>query len=321
MFAKILIPLDRSPLAECVLPHAIALALCLDSQLIVLHVLSVPDKQDRLRAVDPLEWQLRRAEAESYLQGVCLRVKAAGVSCETQVKEGDAAEQIVDCARDNEVGLVLIASHGQSGLSAWNISSVVQKVIVRANTSVMIVRAYQPAQPDGASLRYQRVLAPLDSSARAECVLPLAAALARVPDTQILLAHIVQRPEMPRRTPPSREDSELAERMVERNFIEAGQYLEVVRSQLPPAAIETRLLIGNHVADSLHKLVDQEHIDLVLLSAHGYSGQMHWPYGSLVSSFVAYGSSPLLIFQDAPVEQSVLMQIHADAAERYGGRR
>jgi len=199
---------------QCVLPHAIALARCLDAQLMLLHVLSRQDKQDRLRAVDPLEWQLRRAEAESYLQDVCVRVREAGVSCEAQVNNGDAAEQIVDCARDNEVGLVLIASHGQSGLSDWNVSSVVQKVVVRASTSLMIVRAVQPAQADIASLRYQRVLVPLDSSARAECVLPLAAALTRVPDTQILLTHVVQRPPMPRRTPPSREDTELADRIV-----------------------------------------------------------------------------------------------------------
>jgi nucleotide-binding universal stress UspA family protein len=321
MFERILVPLDRSPLAECVLPHAIALARCLDSQLMLLHILTLPDKQDRLRAVDPLEWQLRRAEAESYLQGVCLRVREAGVSCKAQMQDGDAAEQIVDCARDNEVGLVLIASHGQSGPSDWNVSSVVQKVIVRASTSLMIVRANQPTQADIALLRYQHVLAPLDGSARAECVLPLAAALTRVPDTQVLLVHVVQRPQMPRRTPPSREDSELADRLVERNFTEAGQYLEVVRSQLPPAAIETRLLIGNHIAGSLHELVHQEHIDLVLLSAHGYSGQMQWPYGGLVASFVAYGSSPLLIFQDAPVEQAALTQTQDAAAVRNDGRR
>ena len=314
MFDRILVPLDRSPLAECVLPHAIALARCLDAQLILLHVLSLPDQQDRLRAVDSLEWQLRRAEAESYLQGVCERMKEAGVSCETRVNDGDAAGQIVDFARDNDVGLVLIASHGQSGLSAWNLSSVAQKVIERVSTSLMIVRAHRPVQADIAILHYQRVLAPLDSSARAECVFPLAAALTRVPDTQVLLAHVVHRPQMPRRTPPSREDSELADRLVGRNFNEAGQYLEVVRSQLPPTAIETRLQIGDNVARSLHELVGQEHIDLVLLSAHGYSGQMVWPYGSVVANFIAYGSSPLLIFRDAPVEQDA-------AIVRNDGRR
>jgi len=314
MFDQILVPLDRSLLAECVLPHAVALARSLNSQLRLLHVLSVPDQQNRLRAVDSLEWQLRRAEAESYLQGVCGRFKEAGVSCETQVNDGDAAEQIVDVARDSRIGLILIANHGQSGQSAWNVSSVVQKVIVRARTSLMIVRTVEPAQAEIPILRYQRVLVPLDGSARAECVLPLAAALARVPDTQVMLAHVVQRPPMPRRTPPSREDSELADRLVGRNFNEAGQYIEEVRSQLPSAAIETKLQIGDYVANSLHELVGQEHIDLVLLSAHGYSGQMNWPYGGLVANFIAYGSSPLLVFQDAPGEQDA-------ATTRNDGRR
>ncbi|HEX9118309.1 MAG TPA: universal stress protein [Anaerolineae bacterium] len=321
MFAKILVPLDRSSLAECVLPHAIALAGCLDAQLMLLHVLSLPARQDRLRAVDPLEWQLRRAEAESYLQEVCLRVRAAGVPCEAQVRDGDAAEQIVDCARDLGVGLVIMASHGQSGLSDWHVSSVVQKVIVRANTSLMIVRAQQPAEAEIATMHYRRILVPLDSSARAESVLPLATALARVPNTDVLLTHVVQRPQMPRRTPPSREDSELAARLVERNSSEAAQYLELVRSQLPAAAVETRLLIGDHVAGSLHELVDQEQIDLVLLSAHGYSGRVHWPYGGLVASFIAYSSAPLVIFQDAPVEQAALTQTQPASAVPNDGRR
>ena len=319
MFDRILVPLDRSALAECVLPHAIALARTLNSQLILLHVLSVSDKPDHLRAVDPLEWQLRRAEAESYLQAVCARLQEVGVPSEAHVNDGDAAEQIVDFAHDCGVGLVLMASHGQSGLSGWNVSSVVQKVIMRTRASLMIVRAYETAQTDSFTQRYQRILVPLDNSTRAECVLPLAVVLARIPETQILLTHVVQRPEMPRRTPPSQEDLELADRIVERNRIEAENYLEGVRLQLPPAAVEARLLVANQVASTLHELVDQESIDLVLLSAHGYSGETRWPHGGLVASFVSYGSCPLMIFQDAPGEQSVLTQAEA-AVRNYESR-
>ena len=76
MFERILVPLDRSPLAECVLPHAVAVARSLGSELVLLHILSRSDGQHGLRAVDPLEWQLRRAEAESYLEGV--RATAGG---------------------------------------------------------------------------------------------------------------------------------------------------------------------------------------------------------------------------------------------------
>jgi hypothetical protein len=144
----------------------------------LLHILSLSGRQDGLRAVDPLEWQLRRAEAESYLEGVRARLQEVGVAAQTKVLDGDAAEQILASARENQVGLAIISSHGQSGLSGWNVSSVVQKVIMRAPISLMIVRAYQPVQPDLGGLRYRRMVVPLDSSPRAESVLPLAAALA-----------------------------------------------------------------------------------------------------------------------------------------------
>lgn len=319
MFDKILVPLDRSALAECVLPHAIALARAFDSQLILLHVLAGCDEPDHLRAVDALEWHLRRAEAESYLQALSARMQQAGVRCEVQVRDGDAARRIVDFAHDSGIDLVLMASHGQSGLTGWNVSSVVQKVVMRARSSLMIVRAYETALADAFTLRYLRILAPLDNSARAECILPLAGVFARIPETRILLTHVVQRPEMPRRTPLSQEDLELADRIVERNRFEAENYLGAVCQRLPSEAVDVRLLVADQVASTLHELVDQERIDLVLLCAHGYSGETRWPHGSLVASFVAYGSCPLLIFQDAPGERSILTQAEA-AVRSYESR-
>lgn len=308
MFDKILVPLDRSALAECVLPHAMALAQAFNAELMLFHVLSGSDEPDRLRAVDPLEWQLRRAEAESYLQSLCERLRASGVVCEAQVSAGDPAELIVGFAGEQDIKLILLASHGQSGLSDWNVSSVVQKVVMRSRASLMIVRAYATALPEGQAVQYRRILVPLDGSARAESVLPLATVLARLPETQVLVTHVVQRPVMPRRTPPSQEDTELADRIVERNRAEAENYLDWVRLQLPAAAIEARLLVANQVASTLHGLVEQERVDLVVLSAHGISGETRWPHGSLVASFLAFGSCPLLIFQDAPGEQPVLTQ-------------
>jgi len=319
MFDRILVPLDRSALAECVLPHAIALARALNSQLVLLHVVASCEPAAHLRAVDPLEWHLRRAEAESYLDAVRARMQEAGVRCEAHIDEGDAAQCIVDFAYGYDAGLVLMASHGQSGMTGWNVSSVVQKVVMRARSSLMIVRARETVQAGPFTMQYRRILAPLDNSARAECILPLAAILARIPETRILLTHVVRRPEMPRRIPPSQEDLDLADRIVERNRVEAEDYLEVVRQRLPSEAVATRLLVAEQVASTLHELVIQEGVDLVLLCAHGYSGETRWPHGSLVASFVAYGSCPLLIFQDAPGEPSVLTQ--AEAAVRGAGSR
>jgi nucleotide-binding universal stress UspA family protein len=318
MFNTILVPLDRSSLAECVLPHVVAIAGAFESQVMLLHVMDSTHLASQPRAVDPLDWQIRKAEAEAYMHDLALRLQKARLPTERQVLEGQAAERIVEFARNNDANLIILSSHGQSGLNEWNVSGVVQKIVLRASTSIMVVRAYQPVYPELTGLRYRRLLIPLDGSQRAECVLPQAATLARTHQAQILLAHIVQRPEMPRRTPPTREDAELADHVVERNRAEAVDYLEQCKSRLP-GDVQTRVLVSEHVVSTLHELVDQEKIDLVFLSAHGYSGQTRWPYGSIVISFIAYGTTPLLIVQDVPLDK---IQLTPDqlATREYGRR-
>ncbi len=302
MFGRILLPMDRSSLAECVLPHSIAIAQAFESQVTLAHVMDPPDRADWPRAVDPLNWQIKKAEAESYLDDLTLRMQKVGLQTEKHILEGSAAEAIVEFSRKNDIPLIMLSSHGQSGLSGWNVSSVVQKVILRAHTSIMIVRAYQPVSTDVTGLRYHRLLLPLDGSQRAECVLPMASTLARSYDAQVLLAHVVRRPEMPRRTPPTDEDIELANRIMERNRAEAIEYLDQLRSRVAGEA-QAHVLVSDHIAATLHELADQEKIDLVLLTAHGYSGQTRWPYGSVVSSFIMYGTTALLIVQDLPQAQ------------------
>lgn len=316
MFNRILLPMDRSPLAECVLPHAVALAHAFDARVTLVHVMEAPRRANWRRAVDPLNWRIRKTEAESYLDELALRLKDAGVTAERQVLEGPAADQIVDLSHREEVPLILLSSHGQSGLSGWNVSSIVQKIIQRAHTSVMVVRAYQQAPSDLEEFRYHRLLVPIDGSQRAEFVLPVVTTLGRLPETGILLAHVVRRPEMPRQVPASSEDIELAGKLVERNRTEAARYLDQLRSRLPAEA-EARVIVSDHVASTLHELADEEKIDLVLLTAHGYSSLRRWPYGSVVSSFISYGTTPLLIVQDLPLHE--IQPTSAEiAAERSG---
>jgi len=317
MFNRILLPMDRSPLAECVLPHAVAMALAFESRLTLVHVMESPQRANWRRAVDPLNWRIRKAEAESYLDDLALRLQTAGLAAEKQILEGPAAERIVEFSQTNDVPLILLSSHGQSGLSGWNVSSIVQKIILRAHTSIMIIRAYQSASTDMTGLRYHRLLVPMDGSQRAEFSLPVVATLARAQGAEILLAHVIRRPELPRQMPPAREESELADRLVELNHAEANRYLEDLRSRLPGDP-QARVLVREHVAATLHELVEQENIDLVLLNAHGHSGLTRWPYGSVVMSFITFGSTPLLIMQDLTRDE--IQATQAEIAAREHGR-
>jgi nucleotide-binding universal stress UspA family protein len=317
MFDHVLVPLDGSPLAECVLPHAVALARALEAQVTVLRVLERPRATDPTRSIDPLGWHIRKAEAETYLGEVVARLRKTGLRATRILLEGQAAERIIEFAHDQDVSLILLGSHGRSGLSGWNVSGVVQKVILRVGMPTMIVRAYQSVTDDLSGLRYRRLLVPLDGSQRAECVLPLATMLARFHESQLLLTHVVHEPEIPRRASPTQEEIELARQLTERNRLEASKRLEQLSSGLA-ANVQTRLLVDDSVASTLHTLVKREDIDLVVLSAHGYSGETQWPYGGVALNFIAYGTTPLLIVQDLSQDELEVTQAEMAAREYKG---
>ena len=62
--------------------------------------------------------------------------------------------------------------------------------------------------------------------------------------------------------------------------------------------VEARVLVSDHLAATLHELIEQEETDLVLLSAHGVSSQSRGPYGDVASNLIAYGTTPLVIMQE-----------------------
>src|SRR5262245_38023055 len=263
MFHKILVPLDGSPLAGGVLPHVITLAQASGAEVILLHVIEQSSTPDRVRALDPVHWRLRQVEAETYLEDIKNHLQEAELSgpITTVFLAGEAAERITDFAQEQGVDLIVLSSHGRSGLSRWNVSSVVQKVIWRAYTSILLVRAYRQNQDILEQAQYRRALVLLDGSQRAECGLPACTTLSQKLDTELLLAHVVARPEVPRRVPLTPEERELIERITERNQEEITTYFEHLKSRLPGEA-QTRVLVSDNATAALHHLVDDEAVDL-----------------------------------------------------------
>jgi nucleotide-binding universal stress UspA family protein len=317
MFKRILVPLDSSNLAECVLPHLVAIARVCEPEVQLLRVSEPSGVTARLRMVDPVEWQIRKAEAKSYLTGVADRLQATGLQASTQLYDGRPAEQIIEAADAWKADLILMSSHGLSGISPWNVSSVVQQVIHRARRSIMIVRAYQPVTPDLTGLRYQKIFLPLDGSQRAEMTLTLAESLANAYGSEILAAHVVRQPELPCRATASQEDLQLVNELTERNRAEALKYLEELRSRMG-VPIQTRLEVSPSVSRSLHQIAEENGIDLTVISAHGYSGETLWPYGSVGLGFIVYGITPLLILQDLPTNRIELSRAEIAARETGG---
>jgi nucleotide-binding universal stress UspA family protein len=305
MFDPVLVPLDGSLLAECALPHAIAIARAFDAKVVLLRVLDKNQAGEKTQLFDLVNWQINKTAAKLYLEKTGARLQKAGVRIETAVLEGLVAESITEFAQNQGIKLIILSSHGRSGLSQWGISSVTQKIIFSAPTSVLIIRAHQPALSELVEGQYKRIMVPLDGSRRAENVLPMVTLLARFHKSWIHVVHVVKMPEMARQMPLAREDMELSERIVSRNREEAIRYLDQVRLQSPLDGIDvqTHLLTSDNAAAALHELAEKEGIDMVALSAHGYSGYNQWPYGGMVNNFVLYSKVPLLIVQDLPAKE------------------
>jgi nucleotide-binding universal stress UspA family protein len=309
MFETILVPLDGSLLAECVLPHIVAIARAFNAKVILLRVLEKNRANGSAQLFDLLNWQIKKTEAKLYLEKVSARLLKSQLRIDATVLEGLVAESIAEFAQSQGVNLIILSSHGRSGLTQWGISSVAQKIILSAPTSVLIVRANQPAVSELKEQPYRQILVPLDGSQRAENALPLITLLARFHKSRTHILHVVRSPEMARHMPPAQEDVDLSNRIVARNREEAIRYLEQVksRSHLDCIDVQTHLITSDNAAAALHGLVEQEHIDMVALNAHGYSGNNQWPYGSMVINFILYGKAPLLIVQDLPAKKEPIL--------------
>jgi nucleotide-binding universal stress UspA family protein len=308
MFDPILVPLDGSQLAECVLPHAIAIARPFDAEITLLRILEKNQVGASAQFFDLLNWQINKTKASLYLESIQARLQASGLQTRTMVLEGLVADGITEYAQNQRMKLIVLSSHGRHGLTQWGISSITQKLILSAPTSILIVRAERQYIQVGKSSEiplYQRIMVPLDGSQRAENVLPIITQLSHFHKAQIHLVQVVQTPEMARQLPPARKDIDLSARLVARNREEAGHYLEQLKSRSYPDGItvHTHLITSDNAAVALHQVEEQENIDMVTLSAHGYSGNHQWPYGSMVNNFITYGKAPLLIVQDLPAKQ------------------
>ena len=309
MFDPILVPLDGSLLAECVLPHVVAIARAFNTKVILLRALEKNRTNGSAQLFDLLNWQIKKIEAKLYLEKISARLIKSQLRIDATVLEGLVAKSITEFAQSQGMKLIILSSHGHSGVSQWGISSVAQKIILSAPTSVLIVRAHQPASSEVVEQAYRRILVPLDGSRRAENVLPMIAHLARFHNSQIHIVIVVTTPEMARQLPPVQEDIDLSNRIVARNREEFIRYLEQVRlsSPLDGIPIQTHLLTSDNAPAALHGFVEQENIDLVALSAHGYSGNNQWPYGSMVNNFILYSKVPLLIVQDLPTKEEPVL--------------
>jgi len=145
MYKKILVPLDGSKLAEAALHHAESLAGRYGATLILLSVVTAPtiNTGPGMETVQlfETEFEARRQEAEQYLQHLSNSLSKRNIQVRTAIKLEPVVGSIVAQANESVVDLVVIASHGRSGLGRVFFGSVAAGVLNRIEQPLMVIRS------------------------------------------------------------------------------------------------------------------------------------------------------------------------------------
>jgi nucleotide-binding universal stress UspA family protein len=140
MYRHILIPTDGSELAEHGVAHGLALAKSVGAQVSIIFVVEpFPEMTGRSLETLGRYIELRKEQAMSVLDRAAKTAKEAGVACETvQVENAQPHQGIIAAAEDKGCDLIVMSSHGRSGLSMLLIGSVTNKVVTHAKTPVLV---------------------------------------------------------------------------------------------------------------------------------------------------------------------------------------
>lgn len=343
MFNRILLPLDGSKLAERAIPHAALFARCFGAKITLLHILDPEQHVDSFQSIEPLNWQLVKAESDLYLQSIAAKLREQQLDVDTIIREGKTAENIIDFAHVENIELVIISTHGKSGLSRWNMSSVVHKILEKIYLPVLLVRSYHESEEVSANLEesnlaspitYNRMMIFIDNSRRAECALPAATILAQNQATleqspaangsgkptapNLYLATVIRQPDIPLLSPYQTQITQAIEQVMQAARESVASYLEDIKARIP-LPVDTRIVEHSDVSLAVQHLANEESIDLVVMCAHGQTGQAAWPYGSVARNYLEHGEKTVLVIQD--VHKSQVRPTAAElAAEKYGKR-
>jgi nucleotide-binding universal stress UspA family protein len=292
MFTKILVPLDGSEVARRALAPAKALARWGKTPIVLARVpelayMIVPGDGVHALLYPEQSLDYSAGKAAEFLETLRVQMVAEGLTVETIVPRGDVSAAIVEAAMEAEADLIVMSSHGYSGVSRWLLGSVAEKVLGIALCPVLVVRSDEP-------LRH--MLVPLDGSALSEEAVEPALALAAGLGAKVTLFKAV--PTL---------DRDEVQRLnqfepgfgwrVERDMTdEAAAYLaEVSRRHAHEGVTVETVVRFEPAAGSILDFAEARGIDLVAMATHGRTGLRRWVYGSVTEKVLRGGHHSMLV--------------------------
>jgi len=310
---RILVLLDGSAGAECVLTHVVRVARVFGSGVDLLSVIC-SDESAGSGPSDPLAFRFAQSDRTGYLRRKQAELRVHGIRTQIRIESGDPAEEAVALLQTGGYDLVALTSHGRGHRAHLRMGRTAMAVVLNACTSFLLAPGdwvEAESLDDGTSEAPEGgwILAPVDCSPRSDWTVSVAAAMARGLKSKVRLVHIVEKPKFLRRLPATKSVDLLVHRVMEENRVVARKYVEDAVRRLRGEGIsaEGQLLEASvSTADRLTDLATSEEPDLIVLGAHGQGGSPQWLFGGTAIKLIFRVQSPILVLQDfrGPVDPS-----------------
>ncbi len=307
--------LDNSPNASCVFRHAAAIASGLDIPLKPAYVLQ--GWAANVNPSDPIEWQIKMREAQDYLSRIVKPANSSFVLQEQLLLNGVAGEEISRWTEENADNLIAMTTRCGLENNGSRISGngqalgrTAQMVLDRTDASLLLI------PPDGSEdgeIAYRRLLVPLDGSWRAESVLPFAMRIARKHGAELLLAHVIPKPEIVTAGLDDIEASDFVRKLNQFNEKNARAYLDRLQSRLTNGGIVVRSILEKKgdIRERLLGLAEHHEADLIVMSARGKGGIHNMTCGNVARHMAGHTKWPLLLIRQQmsrPADRSAMTE-------------
>ena len=260
---KVLVPFDGSELAESALPVAKTLA----TELVLLRVLdlvviNVPELAIRLKES---ETQL----AKLYLERLQLRLE--GVPMKSRIEVGTPREMIPKVADEEGCEMIVMASHGRTGMKRWLLGSVAEAVLRHANCPVLLVR--------GDNAEFRNVLVPVDGSEASRKVVSRLGGYVQK-DAKITLVQAT--------------GARLHEKDLDKPVLHT--YLSELEQSLKKLGSYEVVVVDDEAAQTILEQAEERGCDLIAMTTHVRSGLQKLFLGSVTEKVVRHAHCPVLVF-------------------------
>ena len=287
----ILVPTDGSEPAAAAARHARLLATELDAAVHVLSVVSDVGGRENPRTVA----EGAAADAASLISGEDTSAAGTAIEATTTVREGEPAETILTHADEIGADLIVMGTHGRTGVDRVVSGSVTEHVTRHSEVPVFTVRG-DAAVPT----RYERLLLPTDGSSCAETAVDQAAQLATAFDATVEVVSVVDV-----NTVASQSELTNARQVVGELETQSETAVERVADRLREAGVtaETVVLQGTP-ATTIADRAEETGADLIVMGTHGRTGIGRFLLGSTTERLIRHAPTPVLSVRAPEADES-----------------